>query len=293
MRTTTLHYIFVIILAIATSSPAMAQNPSEEFADGFNALMAQNYELARQKFEKGAKNNDKFCCARLAGMYIYGFGISQDVKTGRYWALKGETLGNALSSVMVGISFLQELGEDNREAHNLALPHFEKAFEFQDRAMETDQSAFEAALLLIAATYFGNENIETGIQWLEKGVSEYPENPKINGLAALYNWIIKDYDKAVKHASLADKKENLDCIFVLGWCQVHGQGGVEENQVAGFIKIRKAAILGDKSFPKTALAECYYNGLGTPKDKTKAKEWFQKAADAGDSEAQEKLNLLF
>ena len=69
--------------------------------------------------------------------------------------------------------------------------------------------------------------------------------------------------------------------------------GIDLNAEDGFKKIRKAANVGTPDYAVFALGECYYNGIGTAVNKQLAKEWFQKAADAGIEEAQEKLDILF
>lgn len=69
--------------------------------------------------------------------------------------------------------------------------------------------------------------------------------------------------------------------------------GILKNELGGFKKIRKAALTGAIDGAAYTLAECYYNGVGTEIDKQKAKEWYQKAAEAGDKNAREQLELLF
>ena len=58
--------------------------------------------------------------------------------------------------------------------------------------------------------------------------------------------------------------------------------------------MKKAALLGFANFDVMfALGECCFNGIGTSVDKAKAKEYYQKAADEGSVEAQEKLDMYY
>jgi TPR repeat protein len=53
----------------------------------------------------------------------------------------------------------------------------------------------------------------------------------------------------------------------------------------------KAAEQGDVN-AQWCLAVCYEKGNGVKKDLTNAIEWYTKAAEQGDKEAQDKLSLL-
>ena len=54
---------------------------------------------------------------------------------------------------------------------------------------------------------------------------------------------------------------------------------------------RKAAEQ-DYSTAQFNLGGCYYEGLGVEKDKAEAMKWFRLAADNGEEDAQEALEML-
>ncbi|MBV9873476.1 MAG: SEL1-like repeat protein [Verrucomicrobia bacterium] len=56
--------------------------------------------------------------------------------------------------------------------------------------------------------------------------------------------------------------------------------------------IARGKISLRQSVTKRPLAELYERGHGVPQDYTKAREWYQKAADKGNTEAKEALSRL-
>ncbi len=287
--------IVKIIIALITSTlctvGALAEEYNQNLVKGFQATGEGNYAEAIKFFKAGALEGDKYCCGRLAGMYENGLGTDVNLEEARKWAMKGYNLGNSYSAAMVAYSYVLEYGMDNLDALKIALPYFEFAYNAEDREFE-NVDLYANTGLIIATTKMQTGDWEGGLKWLDKTIQDFPTFSPILGQAAYCYWSIEDYAKAAKYATMADKEDNPQGSFVLGWCMAHGEG-VIQNEEAGFKKIRKAANIGIPDYAMYALGECYYNGIGTPVNKTLAKEWFTKAANAGIEEAQEKLKILF
>lgn len=286
-----LKIIVLSLMAIFHLGLSKAQEYSNYFTEGMNAAAEGRYSEALSLYEKGAISGDKYCCGRVAACYLYGLGCNTDIFLARKWAQKGYELGNSFSAVTLGYTYLYEYGIDSEIGTIKATPYLIYAYNADDS--EKDNAELYAnigATIVVAKIYNGEE--DEAKKWMERVVTDYPTYTPTLGSLSYLCWGFGDYEKAVKYATEADKDNNLQASFVLGWCMLHGKG-IIQNEEAGFKKIQKVALIGSVDYAMFALGECYYNGKGTSVDKEQAKEWFQKAADAGNEEAQEKLNLLF
>lgn len=286
-----LKIIVLSLMAIFHLGLGKAQEYSNYFTEGMNAVAEGRYSDALSLYEKGAVGGDKYCCGRAAVYYLQGLGCDTDISLARKWAQKGYELGNSFSAAMLGLTYMYEYGMDSEIGITKAAPYFIYAYNAEDREKDNSEMYVGIGTLIVTAKLYKKEEDEAK-KWMERVVADYPSNSQALGAFSSFYWGFGDYEKAVKYATEADKDNNIQASFVLGWCMVHGKGMIQ-NEEAGFKKIRKAALVGSLDYAMFALGECYYNGKGTSVDKDQAKEWFQKAADAGNEEAQEKLNLLF
>ncbi len=286
-----LKIILLSLMAIFHLGLVKAQEYSNYFTEGMNAAAEGRYSDALSLYEKGAVGGDKYCCGRAAAVYLYGLGGDTDIALARKWAQKGYELGNSFSAAVLGYTYIFEYGMDSETGITKAAPYFIYAYNADD--CEKDYAEIYANIggLIAVAAFYKNEEDEAKT-WIERVVADYPTYTPVLGLISYLYWGYEDYEKAVKYATEADKDNNIQASFVLGWCMVQGKGMIQ-NEEAGFKKIRKAALVGSLDDAMLALGECYYNGKGTSVDKDQAKEWFLKAANAGNEKAQEKLNLLF
>lgn len=283
--------ITLSMLLFSWTLGVIAEDFNENLIKGLQASSEGNFTESLRYYKQGAVEGDKYCCGRLAAQYLYGIGTDTNLPEARKWAMKGYQLGNSYAAAMVGYSYLYEYGRDNLEALKLALPYLEFAYNAEDREFD-DVALYADVGWTIATIKLMNGEMQDGLKWLDKIIEDFPTYTPILGQAAYGFWSVGNYSKAVRYATMADKENNLQGTFVLGWCMAHGEG-IALNAEAGFKKIRKTANIGIPDYAMFALGECYYNGIGTTVNKQLAKEWFQKAADAGVEEAQEKLDTLF
>ena len=282
-------FTFIVLLSSGSTSYAEVYNPN--LTKGLQATSVGNYADGLKYFKQGALDGDKYCCGRLAAMYLFGWGVDTNIPEARKWALTGYKLGNSYSAGIVAYSYIYEYGMDNMDAMKVAMPYLEFAYNATDREFDNVEMYANVALT-ISSTKMQLGNVQEGLEWLEQGIKDFPTFSPLLGQAAYIYWSMENYAKAVKYATMADKQGNPQGIFVLGWCLAHGKGVAQDAEV-GFKKIRKAANIGTPDYAMYALAECYYEGIGTQVNKQLAKEWFQKAASVGIEEAQEKLNTRF
>jgi len=240
--------------------------------------------------QKGISQNDKACYGRLASCYLNGIGVDQDLFKARYYAKKGSELRNSFSSLILGYTYIIEHENDFFKGLELALPYLKDAFVCDDE--EGDDHLYANAVGMIALYECNLNNYAECKKWLKAGLTDYPKDIALNDQAAIMYLHMEDYPDAVKCAKVGSTEESINSEFVLGWCMLYG-AGITKDVKNGFKKIRKAALIGTFTDPMVALAECYYSGLGTSIDKDKAKEWYEKAASLGDTNASEALRTLF
>ena len=283
--------ITLIALLLGCALGVSAEDFNENLIKGLQAYSEHNYTESLRYYKQGAAEGDKYCCGRLAAMYLNGIGTDSNFTEARKWATTGYQLGNSYAAAVLGYTYFFEYGMDNPEAFRFALPYLEFAYNAEDREFE-NADLYANIGLLIATTKMQTGEMQDGLKWLDTAIEDFPTFSPILGQAAMCYWSLENYSKAARYATMADKENNLQGTFVLGWCMAHGEG-IDLNAEDGFKKIRKAANVGTPDYAVFALGECYYNGIGTAVNKQLAKEWFQKAADAGIEDAQEKLDILF
>lgn len=270
-----------------------AQDYSQYFIDGVNAFAENRYSDGVKAYQVGAERGDKYCCGRLAALYCYGLGgITQNIPEARKWAMKGYELGNSFSAAVLGYTYIIEYGMNSEVGMTKSLPYLIYAYDAEDAEKENAELYANLGLIIASQKMIWKE-VEGAKYWMNKALSDYPTFVPLLGWVSYVHWGEEDYTSAVKYATEADKEGNIQASFVLGWCMAHGKG-IIKNEQAGFKKMKKAALLGFANFDVMfALGECCFNGIGTSVDKAKAKEYYQKAADEGSVEAQEKLDMYY
>ncbi len=84
--------------------------------------------------------------------------------------------------------------------------------------------------------------------------------------------------------------EDADGLYNMGRKLMYGGGGLQ-NKSKAFDYYRRAATMGH-SQAQCALADCYAHGHGTEQDMVAARSWYTKSAEQGNAHARAELNKL-
>lgn len=102
-----------------------------------------------------------------------------------------------------------------------------------------------------------------------------------------------EIDNGILYLKAASEDGSAAAYYYLGEIYNHGVGNVpiDYKKALSYFKL---SINTDEVLPfvVTLIGDFYYEGKGTPQDKTKAKKMYQTAAKRGDKDAAEKLNML-
>lgn len=288
-----LKLIIICLFLIACTTHLHAQG-TKHYQKATEALAEDNISLAIAEYKLGSKEGDVDCINELAICYLTANGVEFNVEKAKELVYKGYQMKNPFSTILYG--YCQIFSEDLKAEDFIRIrPYLIFGYDnIKDRLNELNKDFISRAGTDVAYSYFIEEKYGKSIEWIEKVLKDYPEDPYANGIGSFIYLANEEFDKAVKYAKIADQKDNLYGTFVLGFCQVHGYG-IDEDAENGLKKIKKTAeagiILG--GLPYEELGSLYYNGIGTTVNKVKAKECWQKAAEQGSSEARIKLENLF
>lgn len=148
-------------------------------------------------------------------------------------------------------------------------------------------------------------NLEEAFNWYRKGAEPSPNVIGIKmypteisacmfytGSAYLFGEGVKpNADQAIFWLKKADEHGSPNASFVLGLAYLYGDG-IPKNEVEGIKWLRKSAEAGDAE-AQYMIGKAYQNGLGNlPKDKSKALEWYKKAATKGFMKALDEIRFL-
>jgi len=114
--------------------------------------------------------------------------------------------------------------------------------------------------------------------------------------AKKYYWgqgVEQNYSKALELYLKAARRGDGEAQFISGGMFFRGMG-VEKNFPQAFKLLQQAAING-KSSPESEriIAQAYLQGIGTYKNYEKGVQWYKKAAEKGDGEAQNTLGYIY
>lgn len=103
----------------------------------------------------------------------------------------------------------------------------------------------------------------------------------------------KNLNQAYRLYLKAAEQGDADAMFIVGGLYMKGQG-TPVNRAEAFKWLYDAAMNGRSSKEsQKILAEFFLTGQGVPQNYTEALEWYERAAEAGDLEAQNELAYLY
>jgi TPR repeat protein len=266
--------IYVVVLAIAVSQIALAQNKNTGY---FDAVIWGTYELNPKKMLKNlkplAKAGDIYSQYLLGEMYQLGQGIEQDSEQAAYWYRKAAEHEHALAQCKLSQLLFWGRGvvSDKDEAMRLAL----KA---------AQQGSAEAQNNLgYLHKFLGNR--EVAIFWMRKAAQQgdaihqyllamvyYETKPKPGDEKKSLFWIRKAAEQGLARAE-----------YMLGVHYMYGQGTAIDTERALFW-YHRAAAQGDYDAAE-AIGRFYSSEKSGHKDAGAALEWNCKAGHLGSNDA--------
>lgn len=270
--------ICVVVLAIAVSQIALAQNKNTGY---FDAVIWGTHELnpnkTLQNLKPLAKAGDIYSQYLLGEMYRLGQGIEQDYEQAAYWYRKAAEHGHALAQCKLSqlIFWGRGVVSDRDEAMSLAL----KA---------AQQGAAEAQNNLgYLYKFLGNR--QEAIFWMRKAAKQgdaihqyqlaiayYETTPKPGNEKKSLFWMRKAANQGLGRAE-----------YVLGTHYMYGQGTAIDTERA-LLWYRRAAAQGEYHAAE-AIGRFYTSDKSGHKDADAALEWNCKAGHLGSSSALQSL----
>ena len=167
--------------------------------------------------------------------------------------------------------------------------HAKRSFDAVKAAAESGDPFWQGKLGALYNYYL--KDYEKALYWYEKA-AEQDDAFSQGKLGVMYEsgqGVGKDYKKALFWYEKAAAQDNPEAQRSLGFLYDTGNGVGKDYKKAVYW-YEKAAEQGD-AFAQNNLGVLYHNGLGVKVDFVKAKYWFQKAADQGNGNAAKNLKM--
>jgi len=245
----------------------------------------QDYAKTRQWYEKSAEKGYANAMARLGEMYLEGKGVPQDYDKARQWFEKSAEKANA--SAMNNLGVMYKNGKGVPQDYDKARQWFEKSAE--------KGNAY--AMNNLGEMYKNGKGVpqdyDKARQWYEKSAEKGNDRAMFN-LGWMYYeglGVPQDYDKARQWFEKSAEKGNADAMFNLGWMYAKGKGVPQDYEKARQW-YEKSAEKGNADAMNN-LGGMYKNGQGVPQDYDKARQWYEKSAEKGNASAMYNLGVMY
>jgi TPR repeat protein len=202
--------------------------------------VAQDYDKAREWYEKAVAKGDTNAMINLGLLYNNGHGVAQDRDKAREWFEKAATKDNANAMVGLGLLFEEGLG---------VAQDYDKAREWFEKAVAKGNAE---GMVSLGALYDNGHGVaqdhDKAREWYEKAVAKGSANGMFILGARFANGqgVAQDYAKAREWFEKAAAKYNADAMINLGLLFASGRG-VPQNYYAAREWYEKAAAQGDAS----------------------------------------------
>ena len=234
----------------------------------YERLANSDKELYKKSFDyyaRGASVGYAYCQFHIAYTFYYGIGgITPHKEKGVEYFKKASSKGYIDADYMLGKIYLED--KDFRD-YRLALYYLEKA----------GREDCAGALACLSYMYFNNKGVKKdglkAIELAERAVAINPNDYYPQYCLGYYYYNDeenRDYRKAFRHfyAAFELNHNNPQVAYFLGTMYLKGQG-VNKDQFEG---VRLLQFSADNNFALAyrELSDCYYYGIGVPKDYNKA-----------------------
>jgi TPR repeat protein len=278
------------------------------YSDGLGVVRDDAQALAW--FRKAADAGDSDGMNGVGFMYWAGRGVAQDYAQARQWYQKAADAGNAGGMYNLGV--LYNKGQGVSQDYARALEWYRKA---------ADAGAADA-MNSVGFAYWAGQGVSRDYaqarQWYQKA-ADAGDNEAMRNLGVLYEngkGVPQDYVQARQWYQKAAAAGNVRAMLNLGRMYEKGEG-VASDDAQALAWYRKAADAGNDGAkqalarlqtaatnqnpvpdPRDAegmfkLGEQFFFGQGVPQDYRKAREWYQKAAEAGSAPAMFSLGYMY
>lgn len=207
----------------------------------YSGEVEQDYHEAFKWFKKAFENGDAYSTPHLGFLYENGWGVFQNKLLAAYYYEIATELGESQGMCNLAECYIDGTGVEK---------DYQKAIDLLKKAYETDENV--NALNALGEIYENGYGVE------------------------------KDYAEAIKYYSLCEEKNDPIGIRKLGKMYENGYGVERDYKKAMDLYLKaiefSAFSLGS-SVAQMDIGSLYENGLGVDKDIDKALEWYKKSAN--------------
>ncbi len=232
-------------------------------------------------YENAMANGDIAEMLRFASMAAEGRGMNKNPSLADKLLRKAAASGSSEAMWRLGDAFLFGDGEPKDRS---------QAIDWYRKSAEANNSAGMRGLASLLVEDKDATIQAEAIQWLQRAAS-MGNSVAMNDLGIAFHYgtgVDKDYAQAIAWYQKAIDADNSDAMANLGFLKL--QDGIQKNVVEARVLIEKASERGNVKGTCT-LATMLIDGIGGPKDTTRAWTLVQRAADAGNSTCQLMMGL--
>ena len=274
---------------------AKSKNPFALFCLGLMEIdhPPKNTEKGIRNILESANKGFPTAQATLGVIYLSGSGHERDVKRGVMWCSRAARQKNPLAMFYLGLAYIFGDGVSKNE-------------DYANRWVRAaaDRGLVSAQLTLGMRLSMGDgieRNLKHGVAWLKKAALNDSEEAKVQLrrfqtlLKSPYKNSDIDDSKSNKYEYKQSNLVNLDKKEDSSEILLNRKEGLKNYQNKKYANAQEYFLKGFKMGDPTSiryLGIMNFLGQGVPKNNTKAKDYLQKAVQAGDIEAKKYLNAL-
>ena len=254
-----------------------------------NEDVAKADEWARKYIERltqkggGAARGMADSCVGVGNYYRYGYGVEVNPTEAYEWFAKAAEKKSW--AAMLKLASMCRDGEGCKRDLVAAEEWARKAVAELTPKAENGLAEAQCALADCYANGWGvDQSYELATKWYSEAYEgrNWLATGRLARLYASGNGVPKDLGKAVELLSKAAEKENAEARCHLGECYERGEWGLDVDVAKAFGLYRESASDGDAGGLYN-LGRCYLEGIGTEKDRDRARLWLGLAsAEKGD-----------
>lgn len=271
-------------------SKAVAGDPEEQLRMGVMCAVGVDgwidHRGALFWFRKAAEQGEPNAQMLIAMMYLEGIGIRRSYMQAARWGRLSALQGNVMAQLLMGA--LMEDGAGVRRDLERAV------YWYQQAAKNPHEIGARQRLGTLYLEGKGvKQDIEEGLKWLNESAEKGDANARFQ-LGMLYydgRQVEQNYEKALEwylkaaEVQIPGKGDGANEV-VFGPVAVSGE--VYTRTVAQIMK-RNPHVIRDAQF---YVGLMYETGRGTEQDMAQSRVWYEKAANAGDEIARQRLAFM-